>query len=727
MRYGMYLLASVSESQYEHYIANRILPQTEVTVSGVPEPKSIEDVYTKGLTEAEAALAKNAENASARITRGFTHMVLGHDQQALDDFSTALQKDPNQHAVRGLRAVLLARLNRGAEAHQELLAVRKDGRELVAAPYEAQVAAWLGEPLETLSTIESQVKANPRNSAVLFSTAQTYAKLADILARRDAQLAGPHTERALALLRKARDNSPRELPDLRMHPDFQGLRDHAGFRELFPDQKRDREYSELTQTSPGRDSRESHGLTPEDHLRQCRQFMADGCRPQSISISALGAGKPVVTASVWHRPIVSHATRDEFAERQALATLVLMRLDEATSALPKLRGGADPRVRTVAIQRLATGGIKPETLVEWLYAEADPSARQGLLLALAGYSAGTLPPAAREAIVPKLIKLYRTDPDSGVHSGVDWLLRQWYQGERLRTLDQEMAAVGPAEVRRWYVNRQGQTLAVVPGPVEFLMGSPTDDPLTAYDARRHRRRIGRTFAIATRETTFEQFDRFLSAHPEVAHADHRRNSADPSNPVGAVTWFEAAKYCRWLSEQEGLTEDQMCFPPLAEIKLGMSLPENFIERIGYRLPTEAEWEFACRAGSETPYSFGSSPAVLGEYAWFKDNSAENPRRVGLQRPNVLGAFDMHGNLIEWCHNPYLRDYPESARGAVEDDVFTRGSVGPALRVLRGGSYNWTANLLTSAHRTEYAPETRYNNGFRVARTLATHPLPATDP
>jgi formylglycine-generating enzyme required for sulfatase activity len=259
------------------------------------------------------------------------------------------------------------------------------------------------------------------------------------------------------------------------------------------------------------------------------------------------------------------------------------------------------------------------------------------------------------------------------------------------------------------------------------MGSPTDDPLTAYDQRRHHRRIGRTFAIATRETTYEQFARFLSAHPEAAHSDHRRNSADPQNPVGGVTWWDTAKYCRWLSEQEGLPDDQICFPPIAEIKPGMRLPENFIERTGYRLPTEAEWEFACRGGSATPYSFGSSPALLGEYAWFKENSSDHVRRVGQQKPNVLGAFDMHGNIIEWCHNPYVRDYPESTRAAIDDDVFTRGTVGPNLRVLRGGSYNWTANLLRSAHRTEYTPETRYNNGFRVARTLATHALPSPDP
>jgi serine/threonine protein kinase/formylglycine-generating enzyme required for sulfatase activity len=727
MRYGMYYLASSTESVYEYFVANRILPQTEVSVSGVPEPGSIEDEYTKSLADAEAALTKNPDNTGARLSRGYAHLSLGHEQQALDDFSAVLEKEPQQLQARGWRAVLLARMNRSAEARADLQELGKDGDSFQIAAFEAEVAAWLGEPMDSLKTVEAQIRTNRRNTLFLFSAATTYAEIAaGIRARGDAELARPHADRAVALLRQARDENPRLLPGLLRNPAFRELRDHSGFQELVTKEKRDREYSQLTQTSPGRDSRESHGLIPEDHLRQCRAFMTDGCRPQSISVSALGPGKPLVTASIWHRPILSHTTRDEFAERQAQAALLLMRLDEGAAGLSRLRGGADPRVRTVTIERLAASGIKPEALIERL-AGAEPSARQALLLALAGYSAATWPPAAGDGVAPRLIKVYRHDPDPGVHSGVEWLLSKWDQGERLKAIDQELAAAGPSEGRRWYVNRQGQTMAVVAGPVEFLMGSPTDDPLTAYDSRRHLRRIGRSFAIATRETTYEQFARFLAAHPEVAHADHRRNSSDPQKPAGAVNWWEAAKYCRWLSEQEELPDEQMCFPPIADIKPGMRLPENFIERTGYRLPTEAEWEFACRAGSETPYSFGSSPALLGEYAWFKENSSDHVWRVGLQKPNVLGAFDMHGNLIEWCHNPYVRDYPGSTRGAIEDDVFTGGAVGNNARVLRGGSYNWTANLLTSAHRTQYTPETRYNNGFRVARTLATHPLSAPEP
>jgi formylglycine-generating enzyme required for sulfatase activity/tetratricopeptide (TPR) repeat protein len=728
MSYGMYYLSSSTESMYEYYVANRILPQTEVSVSAVPEPKSLEDEFEKSLAAADAALAKDPENTGARLTRGFAHLSLGHDQQAVDDLSAVLAKEPNQSQARGLRALLLARMNRGAEARADLQEVEKELNSFMFASFEAEVAAWLGDPLESLKIVEAQVKANRRSINFLFSAATTYGEIASaILARGDAERARPHADRAVALLRQARDNNPRVLPGLLRNPAFRGLREHAGFQELMTNEKRDRAYCQLTQTSPGRDSRESHGLTPEEHLRQCRAFITDGCRPQSISISALGPGKPLVTASVWHRPIVSHAVRDEFAERQAQSALLLMRLDENAAGLSQLHGGADPRVRTVTIERLAASGIKPETLIERLDDETEPSARQALLLALAGYSTATWPPAARDGVVPRLIKVYRNDPDSGVHSGAAWLLSRWEQGERLKAIEQELAADGPADGRHWYVNRQGQTLAVVAGPVEFPMGSPTDDPLTAYDQRRHLRRIGRTFAIATRETTYEQFARFLSAHPEAAHSDHRRNSADPQNPVGGVTWWDAARYCRWLSEQEGLPDDQMCFPPIAEIKPGMRLPENFIERTGYRLPTEAEWEFACRSGSETPYSFGSSPALLGEYAWYKENSSDRVRRVGQQKPNVLGAFDMHGNIIEWCHNPYGRDYPESSRGASEDDVFTGGPVGPNLRVLRGGSYNWDANGVTSARRTEYTPDTRYNNGFRVARTLATHPLASPDP
>src|SRR5262249_42042625 len=149
------------------------------------------------------------------------------------------------------------------------------------------------------------------------------------------------------------------------------------------------------------------------------------------------------------------------------------------------------------------------------------------------------------------------------------------------------------------------------GPVVFLMGSPTAEP-GHYDGESlHRRRIGRSFALAAKPVTVAQWQRFLRAHPEVRHQYTHKWSPEPGGPIITVTWYQAAQYCRWLSEQEGIPEDQMCYPSVAEIekcKNGvrpLTLPANFLARTGYRLPTEAEWEYACRAESTTARYYGN--------------------------------------------------------------------------------------------------------------------------
>src|SRR5262249_41710573 len=155
----------------------------------------------------------------------------------------------------------------------------------------------------------------------------------------------------------------------------------------------------------------------------------------------------------------------------------------------------------------------------------------------------------------------------------------------------------------------------------------------------HWRRIGRRYAIATKPVTLAQFQRFLQAHPQVRHFYQKRFTRTPDSPVVAVTWYQAAQYCRWLSEQEGIPEQEMCYPPVKVIQRStdgvtpLLLPADHLKRKGYRLPTEAEYEFACRAGAATSRSYGSTLGLLPRHAWFLDNAQNHTWPVGQKKPN----------------------------------------------------------------------------------------------
>src|SRR5262249_11625380 len=144
--------------------------------------------------------------------------------------------------------------------------------------------------------------------------------------------------------------------------------------------------------------------------------------------------------------------------------------------------------------------------------------------------------------------------------------------------------------------------------------------------------------------------------------DHRyleMNAPTQDCPVNQVSWYDAVAYCNWLSEQEGIPREQWCYEPneQKEYAEGMKVKANFLSLSGYRLPTDAEWEFACRAGSVATYSLGENIDLLDKYAWSATNSALRSHPVGLLRPNDLGFFDLHGNVWEWCQNR-LEEFPD---------------------------------------------------------------------
>ena len=216
----------------------------------------------------------------------------------------------------------------------------------------------------------------------------------------------------------------------------------------------------------------------------------------------------------------------------------------------------------------------------------------------------------------------------------------------------------------------------------FMMGSKSGflgmggERDSGSDERRHKVRLTSPFLMAKYELTQAQYEAVMGGNPS-----HFKGT---SHPVETVSWNDAVEFCERLSVQSGGE---------------------------YRLPSEAQWEYACRAGSQTAYCLGDGEGALGYHAWYGSNSDDETHPVGQKKPNAWGLYDMHGNVWEWCQDRY-GGYPS---GSVTDP---EGPGSGSYRVLRGGSFRCAAGLCRSALRRFNSPGRRFNIlGFRPSRSL----------
>ena len=245
-------------------------------------------------------------------------------------------------------------------------------------------------------------------------------------------------------------------------------------------------------------------------------------------------------------------------------------------------------------------------------------------------------------------------------------------------------------------NSIGMKLAWIP-PGEFVMGSPADEEGRYHEEEQHRVRITRPFHLGIYEVTKGEWSSVMGTTPWQGKSYVKEGDRYPATHV---SWEDATEYCRKLTERErGAGRLQA--------------------RESYRLPTEAEWEYACRAGSRTSYHFGDGEGSLGEYAWYEKNAWDIDEKyahaVGQKRANAWGLFDMHGNVWEWCSDWYGNDYYGKSLGADP-----QGAAQGSFRVLRGGGWRIVASFCRSASRFKFDPADRYGfQGFRVARSSGT--------
>jgi formylglycine-generating enzyme required for sulfatase activity len=263
------------------------------------------------------------------------------------------------------------------------------------------------------------------------------------------------------------------------------------------------------------------------------------------------------------------------------------------------------------------------------------------------------------------------------------------QRPAIRTADGRRLRLAPSETFRDRLKDGGEgPLMIVIPPGRFLMGSPQDDPERSNaEGPRHKVHIAKVFAMGVYAVTFDEYDLFCE----------RKNLNEPDDsgwgrgkrPAINVSWNDAEAYCLWLSEQTARP---------------------------YRLPSEAEWEYACRAGTATLFhggdhlSYNEANFNATKSFYLSEPAPEQTTPVGSFRPNAFGLYDMHGNVWEWCQDTWHDTYD----GAPKDgSAWTDGSESSS-HVLRGGSWSNGSRHCRSAYRNEYVPISRRGGvGFRV--------------
>ncbi|MCA9128478.1 MAG: protein kinase [Planctomycetales bacterium] len=386
-----------------------------------------------------------------------------------------------------------------------------------------------------------------------------------------------------------------------------------------------------------------------------------------------------------------------------------------------------------AIEHLAASGF-PIQAAEQMLAETDSVVLQrSLLLAMADYPRSLVSSELLSSIAELAVS-----PNASVSSAAAWCLSQW---------DQEILSRAAApENANWYVDGQDNRMIRVE-PQNFPIGSPIYEPGRNEVSSEHQTwmHIPRSYYLASKPITVQQYRRFIEdpavkSRLPAALIDETLESRTTLNehswhvlcPQSAMRRIDAMLYCEWLSEQAGLPVEERCYPDIWEYvtraaepnwqwttldqRLGYMPSVDVLERSGYRLPTDAEYEFACRAGSTQSRFFGQSDQLLQAYCWYDQNSDNRSWPVGLKKPNQFGFFDMLGNIGQHCEDLYrINETPFN--GAMLFDVAKTPDDDDTLFTLRGGDFGAPAADIRCAKRFSVShTNNRFSQGFRVCRT-----------
>ena len=403
-------------------------------------------------------------------------------------------------------------------------------------------------------------------------------------------------------------------------------------------------------------------------------------------------------------PLGEDVVSEKAARQQANLLLAQLALGDTDKVFPALRASPDPRICTYMIHALSATRIPPDTLLEKLSQESDASVQYSLIIALGLYAPEQFSEQSRRSVKEWVVQAYATHPDSGVHSACRWMLERFGETELVAAIDERLMGEGIVEGRSWYVNSLGLHMVLIAAPVKFWMGAAENDVTAEQHERGHWHRIDRPFAISATEVTFAQYQQF-----DRAKVRDSARTTGPNAPSTHVSWSDCHRFCQWLSEREGMTAEQA--------RTLTELPDNEVQvnyqKVGYRLPSSAEWELACRAGTTTARFHGGQLTPYFEmYAWQSGRQALL-QQVGAVIPNRLGLFDTLGNAEEWVSTRLDGGIPLFP----DEQSLSSFRVNMAC-LIRGGACDRQSDLINAWCAGVWVlkdPSTVI--GFRIARTI----------
>lgn len=399
------------------------------------------------------------------------------------------------------------------------------------------------------------------------------------------------------------------------------------------------------------------------------------CR--NILAALQSCGRPAITALNQQ---IQQAEKQKNWRLKARLALTLLELGHPSSAQQMLRLVGDPAERVHLIDAIPQWHGSLTGLLQQVTAAQTPHLRSGIILGVGSVPRNEVPVSDLEAATRILSRWYQELPDSGTHGAAGWVLRNWQ-----RPLPQVDHAINAT--RDWHLNTVEITMVKIP-PVDRLPATSQSDLLNWPTASRPQ------FWISDREVSRGTFQIFVddpgcpdTDKPAAWEGPDTERSPSLDHPIQRVSWSDAVMFCNWLSRRENRQESYVRNGETWQLVPGTK---------GYRLPTEAEWEYGCRAGTTTEFVCGNDEQFLPRYAVYRSNQTGI---CGSRLPNPWGLFDVHGNVYEWCQDSFVSDMNQRY-------------------ILCSGAFDYSATKCRSSNRESNIISYRSRTiGFRIARDL----------